>query len=569
MIEFFRSLFNTDFMPHVMCLRAPSVIWLHVISDLGIALAYFVIPFGLLRLLRLRRDLSFHWLFVLFAGFILTCGATHILAVVTLWAPFYRFEGLMKAATAVISIVTACALLRLIPHIAQLPSPEQWRRANEQLQIEIAENRKSHEIALQSVADRAEIAERKRNEHALRESLAVSEAALKDLADQRFALDQHAIVAITDPRGTITYVNDKFCDISKYSEAELIGKNHRILNSGYHPKEFFQQMYRTISRGEVWTGEIRNRAKDGSIYWVATTVVPMLDTAGKPRQYVAIRADITERKRVSDEVENLNREMERRNAELEIRVASRTEELANANKVLERSNIELQQFAYVASHDLQSPLRSISGFVQLLKAEYEDRLDQQAAGWIHRVVTSIDQMETLIRDLLAYSRVESRSRPFEPTPLLAVFEGVVGALDSSIRDSHGQVTHGELPVVLGDRGQLFQLMQNLIGNGLKYHGDSPPHVHVSAEREGTAWTVSVRDDGIGIEPKYNERIFEIFQRLHDRKVYPGTGIGLAVCRRVVNRHGGRIWVESEPGRGSAFHFTLNEANSEEQNGRQT
>ena len=484
MVEFFHGLFNTDFMPHAMCLRAPSVIWLHVISDLGIALAYLIIPLGLLRLLRIRRDLAFHWMFFLFAGFILTCGATHILSVVTLWTPVYRFEGLLKASTALISIATAVALLHLIPQIARLPSAEQWRRANEQLQIEIAENRKSTEIALQSVADRAEIAERKRNEQALRESLAVSEAALKELADQRFALDQHAIVAITDVQGAITYVNDKFCRISRYSEAELIGKNHRILNSGYHPKEFFQQMYRTISRGEVWHGEIKNCAKDGSIYWVDTTVVPTLDANGKPRQYVAIRADITERKRASEEIEKLNKEMERRNADLEIRVASRTEELAAANKTLERSNIELQQFAYIASHDLQSPLRSINGFVQLLRTEYGDILDEQALDWIRRTIKSIDQMQTLIQDLLAYSRVNSRSRPFEPTPLPEVFDDVMGALDSSIRDSQGQVTRDVLPVVLGDRAQLFQLLQNLIGNGLKYHGDKPPHVHVSANARG-------------------------------------------------------------------------------------
>jgi PAS domain S-box-containing protein len=255
---------------------------------------------------------------------------------------------------------------------------------------------------------------------------------------------------------------------------------------------------------------------------------------------------------------SLRKKSEEDNAELELRVQERTRQLAVANQVLERSNIELQQFAYVASHDLQSPLRSICGFVQLLKMEYEGKLDEQAADWIRRTVLATEQMQDLIRGVLAYSRVDSRSRPFMPTPFLDVFNDVVALLEPSIHDAGGQVTCSELPVVMGDRSQFVQLMQNLIGNGLKYHGDKSPHVQVSAKRNGDEWTFSVRDNGIGIDPKYYERIFEIFKRLHDQKEYPGTGIGLAVCRRVVNRHGGRIWVESEAGQGSVFHFTLPE-----------
>jgi len=216
----------------------------------------------------------------------------------------------------------------------------------------------------------------------------------------------------------------------------------------------------------------------------------------------------------------------------------------------------LQQFAYIASHDLQSPLRSISGFVQLLKMKYESKLDEQASDWIRRAVQAIGQMQALIQDLLAYSRVDSRLRPFMPTSFLDVFNDTVGLLESSISEAGAQVTCGELPVIVGDRSQLVQLMDNLIGNGLKYHGAKAPRVHVSAERHGNEWDFSVRDNGIGIAPEYYERIFEIFQRLHDKKDYPGTGIGLAVCRRIVGGHGGRIWVESELGQGSTFRFTI-------------
>ncbi len=255
---------------------------------------------------------------------------------------------------------------------------------------------------------------------------------------------------------------------------------------------------------------------------------------------------------------SLRKKSEEDNAELERRVEERTEQLAVANQVLEQSNIELKQFAYVASHDLQSPLRSICGFVQLLKREYEGKLDEQGQDWIRRTVQAAGQMQTLIRDLLSYSRVDARSQPFTQIPFVDIVNDAMTLLESSIHDSGGRVTWCALPDVMGDRSQLVQLIQNLIGNGLTYRSDKPPHIHLSAERDGKVWIFSVRDNGIGIDPKYSEQIFEIFKRLNDQKDYPGTGIGLAVCRRVVNRHGGRIWVESEPGHGSTFHFTIPE-----------
>jgi signal transduction histidine kinase len=223
---------------------------------------------------------------------------------------------------------------------------------------------------------------------------------------------------------------------------------------------------------------------------------------------------------------------------------------------LERSNMDLQQFAYVTSHDLQAPLRSISGFVQLIQQTYQGRLDAEADDWIARTVASAQQMQTMIRDILLWSRIDSRSRPFEPVPLDEVFQEAVIGLASSIRDAGATVTADALPTVPGDRSQLVNLLQNLIGNGLKYQGDAAPVVHVSADRAEGRWSISVRDNGIGIEPQHHERIFEMFRRLHTQKDYPGTGIGLAICRRVVDRHGGAIWVTSVPAEGSAFHFSI-------------
>jgi signal transduction histidine kinase len=233
-------------------------------------------------------------------------------------------------------------------------------------------------------------------------------------------------------------------------------------------------------------------------------------------------------------------------------------ELAQANLALKQSNEELQQFAYVASHDLQSPLRNISGFVQLLQSNYAKVLDEQGNDWIRRIVQSADQMHALIRDVLAYSRVDSQSLPFQSISFREVFNDAIALLGASVGDDGGKVTCDELPTVIGERPQLVRLMLNLIENGLKYHGQEPPRVHVSAKLGGNEWDFSVRDNGIGIAPKHHERIFKIFRRLHNQQEYPGTGIGLAVCRRVVQRHGGRIWVESEADHGSVFHFTIPE-----------
>jgi light-regulated signal transduction histidine kinase (bacteriophytochrome) len=224
---------------------------------------------------------------------------------------------------------------------------------------------------------------------------------------------------------------------------------------------------------------------------------------------------------------------------------------------LQRSNKELEQFAYVASHDLQEPLRMIASYVQLLEQKYKGRLDEKADKYIYFAVDGALRMQNLIEALLAYSRVTTRGVPLGPVDTNQTFTHAVADLSAAIEENRATVTKDQLPMVRGDEAQLAQLFQNLIGNAIKFRKpDIPPLVHVSAKKHGKEWLFSVRDNGIGVEPKYFDRIFQIFQRLHTHKEYPGTGIGLAICKRIVERHGGRIWLESAPGEGATFFFTL-------------
>jgi PAS domain S-box-containing protein len=257
--------------------------------------------------------------------------------------------------------------------------------------------------------------------------------------------------------------------------------------------------------------------------------------------------DITERKRADEKI------LEHRD-----RLEAIVSELATAVGNLERSNKDLEQFAYVASHDLQEPLRMISSYTQLLAQKYEGLLDDKAKKYIAYAVDGAMRMQGLISDLLTYSRIGTQGKPFEPTDSHKVLCEVLRILQAAIEESGAVVTNDDLPTVRADTGQLVQVLQNLIANAVKFRGADSPHVHVSAQYHGHEWRFSVKDNGIGIDPQYADRLFVIFQRLHTRQEYPGTGIGLAVCKRVVERHGGRIWFESNLGRGSTFFFTIQE-----------
>lgn len=533
-----------------------------------------------------------------------------------------------------------------------------------------------------------DITERKRAERTVKEALAASEAARKELGDQKFALDQHAIVAVTNVQGTITYVNDKFCAISQYSREELIGQNHRILNSGHHPREFFQRMYHAIANGKVWHGEIKNRAKDGSIYWVYTTIVPFVDGDGNPRQYIAIRADITERKlageKLAGQAEELARQAEElllskhaletqtlmlrsvldsmaeglagvdeqgefvlwnpaaerilglgatelpweewsrhyclfmtdtvtpfpsdqlplvrglrgeaSTAEMYLRSPERAEggwlevsgaprrdkegvvcgavalfhdvtqhktyerKIKKLNEDLEDRVKELEAFSYSVSHDLRAPLRHIGGFSKMLVEEFGPTLDPAAQHYLDRIQSGIQKMGLLVDELLNLARVGRHALNLQSSSLNSIVAEVVTILQPDSEGREVEWIIADLPEVKCDPVLVKQVFQNLLANALKFTRPRPHAViEVTYKSEHGETVFVVRDNGLGFNMKYVDKLFGVFQRLHRAEDFEGTGIGLATVQRIVQKHGGRVWAEGELDRGAAFHFTLSAA----------
>jgi PAS domain S-box-containing protein len=277
--------------------------------------------------------------------------------------------------------------------------------------------------------------------------------------------------------------------------------------------------------------ESRILRSDGQIRYLFTRGEVLFAADGRPERMIGVALDTTDRVQAERAVHNIAQD-------------------------LRRSNAELEQFAYVASHDLQEPLRMVTSFVQLLAHRYRGKLDEDADAYIGYAVDGAKRMQNLINDLLAYSRIGTRGSPFTQVSMEALLRDAQQDLQIAIEESHAQISHDPLPQVLGDPSQLSAVLQNLLSNAIKYRGADTPRIHVSVRRQGNKWVFSVRDNGIGIDPKFAERIFIIFQRLHAPGAYPGTGIGLAVCKRILQRHDGQIWVESFPGHGATFYFTL-------------
>ena len=334
-----------------------------------------------------------------------------------------------------------------------------------------------------------------------------------------------------DLKGKVTFGNRRYCESMRKSLKEMLGKTDFDLFPRELAEKYVADDRKVIESREVFEDIEQHQTPRGEKLYVHVLKAPVFDAEGAVVGTQVIFWDVTARKRAEDALEKTAAD-------------------------LSRSNRELEQFAYVASHDLQEPLRMIASYTQLLARRYKGQLDAEAHEFINFAVDGALRMQGLINDLLAYSRVGTRGKPFELTNCEDVLQLALTNLKIAIEENAAAITHDPLPTVKADAVQLTQLFQNLIGNAIKFHGEHPPKVHVGASRNGLEWRLEVRDNGIGIAPEHFERIFVIFQRLHNRDEYAGTGIGLAVCKKIVERHGGRIWVESAPGKGATFRFTL-------------
>ena len=373
-------------------------------------------------------------------------------------------------------------------------------------------------------------------------------AAARDVTVQKQA-SQYArslIEASLDPlvtisaAGKITDVNEATIAVTGVAREQLIGTDFsNYFTEPQRAQEGYQQVF---AKGRVMDYPLTIRHRDGRLTDVLYNATIYKDTQGNVAGVFAAARDITE-KRITEQ------ELEKYRMHLEDLVKQRTEELA-------RSNRDLEQFAYVASHDLQEPLRAVAGFVELLRQNLQHALDGKTTKYMDFAVDGVMRMQSLISGLLEYSRIGTRGRKPQRTDAGAALERAIANLQTSIKESGAEITSAGLPIVHADDVQLAQLFQNLIGNAIKFRTEQTPRIHVSAVRLEDSWRFAVEDNGIGIEPQYAERIFLIFQRLHSREKYPGTGIGLSICKKIVERHNGKIWVESQPGSGSTFYFTI-------------
>jgi len=404
------------------------------------------------------------------------------------------------------------------------------------LQKEVAD-RKGAKNTLQKICDDLE----KRLDERTAELSRVKKQLRKELAERQRAQEQFRRLVESVPNGMIiinregkiVLINTQTEKMFGYSRQELIGQSveklvpqrFRDQHPGYRKLFFTHPESRSMGAGR----DLNGLRKDGTEFPVEIGLNPIETEEGV--MVLSALVDISARKHAE-------------------------EALAKQTRALAHSNEELEHFAYLASHDLQEPLRMINSYLELLQQRYQHKLDATAQEFIGFAVDGAGRMRALIQGLLQYSRVGTHAQPFEPIDCEAVFENAITNLKIIIADSGAVVTHDPLPEVLADSTQLIQLFQNLIGNAIKFRTDKRPEVHVVANAENGCWRFSVRDNGIGVAPEHQERIFLIFQRLHTRDERPGTGMGLAICKKIVERHGGRIWVESELGKGSVFYFTI-------------
>lgn len=352
-----------------------------------------------------------------------------------------------------------------------------------------------------------------------------------ELAQYKYAIDESSIVEITDTNGVIIYANENKASISKYTAKELIGQSTGIVNSGYHSKEFIAQMWDTIKAGKIWKGEFKNKAKDGSYYWVNTTIVPFLDNEGKPYQYMAIKTDITE---------NKNNEIER---------IERAKEIETVNK-------ELESFSYSVSHDLRAPLRAVDGYALMLEEDFGQTLGAEGNRLIGVIRTNAQHMGQLIDDLLNFSRLGRKEVKKALVNVQELAESILRELQVD-KNFKAKVDVINLHPAMADQSLLYNVLSNLISNAVKYSSKVDyPKVEITSVKGNNETIYVVKDNGAGFEMEYANKLFGVFQRLHTTEEFEGTGVGLATVQRIIHKHGGRVWAESKVNQGATFYFSL-------------
>lgn len=486
---------GTMFMPHGYCfLWQPGVLWLHVLADTGIVLAYFGIPLVLAYILRRRRDLPFRGLFALFSAFILLCGFTHLLNIWVLWHPDYYFEGVVKALTAIASIATLIALIVRIPMAISFPSPRQLSEANAKLAELYQESQEQGRAALTVVLD--------------------------NVTDGIITIDE---------RGLIESINAACVRMFGYPADQVMGRNIAMLIPEPDQKQH-EGFIRDYLGSGAFSREMTGRRQDGSKFPLDLSVSDF-ELGGK-RHYIGILRDISRAKQAEAARERLL-------------------------KRLTESNTELERFAYVASHDMQEPLRMMLNFSQIVAHDYADKLDEDGREYLKIIGDSAWRMRDMVQDLLEYARMGREGVSVGEVDMQVEINHVLENLRQLIVDSGAEIISDPLPKIHGSAVQIMRLFQNLIANAIKYQPEGQtPVIHIAAAEGGAYWQFSVTDNGMGIDEAFISQIFEPFRRLHNWETIKGSGLGLAVCKRIVENHGGQIWVESKPGEGSRFHISI-------------
>jgi PAS domain S-box-containing protein len=377
-----------------------------------------------------------------------------------------------------------------------------------------------------------------------------SEVVNKELKEYKHALDVSSIVAITDSKGIIIHANENFCSISKYSKEELLGQNHNILNSNYHPQSFFIDLWKTISMGKIWKGDVKNLAKDGTYYWVDTTIIPFLDENNKPFQYLAIRNDITQKKRMELKLLKIN-------SELEEKIIERTKKIQLKNDVITTQNINLNNFTHIVTHDLRSPLGNIKSLLELLNDSIEDKLLENDKELIHLLNTSVLKMDNLIIDLLNHSKTDWKN--------LKITEIITNELVNNIckdvmLDYPNKIINWNLKTLdncFADSVLIKQVWMNYILNAVKFSLKKDIIIiEIGSYKENDKIVFYIKDNGAGFEPSKKEKLFKVFQRLHADSDFYGNGVGLSTVKKIITKHNGEVWAESDVNNGATFYFSL-------------